>query len=219
MEATSVARFNRASATPSSLRSAFSMRPTHDAQVMPPTSSVHVSLIAPPSRSTVLPAGSSRVPGVVSGEAVGVMASSQGAVRSDVLRLYASSVRPLSNRCAALQGRRSGTAASGGGEVADPLGAVGLELAADPGGVGLDEPEQRGATGVLPRQPDECQAVCGGDAAFVAGAAPLVGRAGRAPPGGVCTGPRRPHHPPPPRRRTRLAPQPAPPPPERPRPP
>src|SRR3954454_7427715 len=199
MEATSVARFNRASATPSSLRSAFSMRPTHDAQVMPPTSSVHVSPIGPTSRSTVLPAGSGGVPGVVSVEAVVVMANSQGAVRSDVLRLYASSVRPLSNRCAALQGRRSGTTASGGGEVADPLGAVSLELAGDPGGVGLDEPEQRGATGVLPRQPDECHAVCGGDAAFVAGATLFVEHDGAAPPGAVGTEPPRPNQRPGPR--------------------
>src|SRR5918992_604451 len=44
MEATSVARFTRASVTPSSLRTAFSMRRTHDAQVMPPMSSVQVSV-------------------------------------------------------------------------------------------------------------------------------------------------------------------------------
>ena len=60
-----------------------------------------------------------------------------------MLRLFRSSVRALSNRCAVLQERRSGSAASAGGDVFDRLWAVGLELAGDPGGVGLDEPEQR----------------------------------------------------------------------------
>ena len=47
---------------------------------------------------------SGRVPGVVSGEAVVVMPSSQGSVRSDAMRLSVSSVRPLSIRCATVDG-------------------------------------------------------------------------------------------------------------------
>ena len=59
-----------------------------------------------------------------------------------MLRLFASSVRPLSIRCATQQGRRSGTAKSVGGEAVDALGGGGLQLAGDRGGVVMDEPEE-----------------------------------------------------------------------------
>jgi hypothetical protein len=75
MEATSVARFTRASATPSSLSSAFSMRPTHEAQVIPPISSVQVSVAIAGTLSVAPPALSGCWP--VSGEAVVVIPSSQ----------------------------------------------------------------------------------------------------------------------------------------------
>jgi hypothetical protein len=68
-----VARLTRASVTPSSLSSTFSMRPTQDAHVIPPMSRVQVSVV-----SLVAVAASAVPRAVVSGGVVVVMPSSQG---------------------------------------------------------------------------------------------------------------------------------------------
>ena len=72
-DANLVARLTRASATPSSLRSAFSMRPTQDAQVIPPMSRVHVSAVSAAASAAAYVV-------VLPGGVVMVMPSSQGSV-------------------------------------------------------------------------------------------------------------------------------------------